>query len=197
MPASTRKLILLRFYYEVNLVSKSQLITVITLQIISYYEHNTLWSKFRVIAASDSQSICALRYAWATRELHTICCLHERNFVLWLSRRWNRPRVSGHERERFLHRVARNYNRHRKSQVLLTRQRFFSNAIAVSESRLVWVTTLRERFSRIKNLRIALQKSRPCKCGFTYTAAILLKRDRGKRVSPRVSNHSAREIFTH
>ena len=83
------------------------------------YEHNTLWSKFRVIAASDSQSICALRYAWATRKLHTICCLHERDFVLGLSRRWNRPRVSDHERERLLHRVARNYNRHRKSQVLL------------------------------------------------------------------------------
>ena len=103
------------------------------------YEHNTLWSKFRIIAASDSQSICALRYAWATRELRTICCLHERDLALRLSRRWNRPRVSDHERERFLHRVARNYNRHRKSQVLLTRRRFFPNAIALSESRLVWV----------------------------------------------------------
>ena len=71
-----------------------------------YYEHYTLWSKYRVIAASDSQSICALRYAWATRKLHTICCLHERDFSLGLSRRWNRPRVSDHERERFLHRVA-------------------------------------------------------------------------------------------
>ena len=30
-----------------------------------------------------------------------------------------------------------------------------------------------------------------------YTAAILPKRDRGKRVWPRVSNRSAREIFTH
>ena len=58
------------------------------------------------------------------------------------------------------------YNRHRKSQVLLTRRRLFPNAIAASESRLVWVTTLRERFSRIKNLRIAWQKSRPCDRGF-------------------------------
>ena len=73
--------------YEVNLVSKSQLITVKALQTILYYEHNTLRSKFSVIAASDSQSICALRYAWATRKLHTICCLHERDFALRLSRR--------------------------------------------------------------------------------------------------------------
>ena len=29
------------------------------------------------------------------------------------------------------------------------------------------LTTMRERFSRIKNLWLALQKSRPCKCGFT------------------------------
>ena len=70
-----------------------------------------------------------LRYAWATRKLHTICCLHERDFVLWLSRRWNRPRVSDHGRERFLHRVAQKYNRHRKLQVLLTRQRFLPNAM--------------------------------------------------------------------
>ena len=75
---------------------------------ILYYEHNILWSKFRIITASDSQSICALRYAWATRKLLTICCLHERDFALWLSRRWSRPRVSDHERERFLHRVAQN-----------------------------------------------------------------------------------------
>ena len=74
--------------------------------------------------------------------------------------------LSDHARERFLHRVAQKYNRHRKSHVLLTRRRFFPNAFAVSESRLVWVTTLRKRFSRIKNFRIALQKSRPCKCGF-------------------------------
>ena len=32
--------------------------------------------------------------------------------------------------------------------------------------------------------------------GVTYTAAIIPKRDRGKRVSPPVSNRSAREIFT-
>ena len=64
--------------------------------------------------------------------------------------------------------VAQKYNRHRKSQVLLTWQRFLPNAIAASESCLVWVTTLRKRFSRIKNRRIVLQKSRPCKCGFKF-----------------------------
>ena len=123
-----------------------------------YYEHNTLWSKFRVIAASDSQSICALRYAWATRKLRTICCLHERDFALRLSRRWNRPRVKWSRARTIVASSRAKYNRHRKSQVLLTRRRFFSKAIAASESRLVWVTALRERFSRIKNLRIALQK---------------------------------------
>ena len=33
--------------------------------------------------------------------------------------------------------------------------------------------------------------------GVIYTAAILAKRDHGKRVSCRVSNRCAREIFTH
>ena len=109
VPALTKKLFFSAFQTnEVNLVSRSQLILVKALQTVLNYDDNILWSKFWIIAASDSQSICALRWAWETRKLHTICCLHERDFALGLSRRWNRPHVSDHGRERFLHRVAQN-----------------------------------------------------------------------------------------
>ena len=38
------------------------------------------------------------------------------------------------------------YNLRRESQVFFTRRRFLPDAFAASESRIVWVTTLRERF---------------------------------------------------
>ena len=47
---------------------------------------------------------------------------------------------------------------------LLTRRRFLPDENAASESRIVSVTTLRERFLRVKNLQIALQKSCPSEC---------------------------------
>ena len=109
VPASTRKLLLLRvkliwnkFWIKIKINSVKALHTIL------YYKHNILWSKFWIITASDSLSSCALRYAWATCKLLTICCLRERKFALGLSRRWNWPRVSDHGLERLLHQVVQN-----------------------------------------------------------------------------------------
>ena len=129
------------------------------------YEHNILWSKFRIISASDSQSICVLRYACATRKLLTICCLHERDFALGLSNRWNRPRVSDHGRERFLHRVARNIIGIANRKCYLHGGDSFQSRSRQASLARVSNHSAREIFTH-KNLRIALQKSRPCKCGF-------------------------------
>ena len=119
------------------------------------------WRRFFPNAIAISES----RLVWVTTRRERFSRIKNLRIALKKSRPC-KCGLSGPERERLLHRVAQKYNRHRKSQVLLTRRRFFPNAIAASESRLVWVTGLRQRFSRMKNLRIALQKSRPCKCGF-------------------------------
>ena len=87
-------------------------------------------------------TLVRLRYAWATRKLLTIYCLHDRKFALGISTRWNHRRVSDYGRERLLLRVAQKIidNANRK-----WRRRFLPDAIAASES-------LRETFLNGKNL---------------------------------------------
>ena len=90
-----------------------------------------------MIAASDSQSIRALRYAGGDSVNCIRFAVYTSATLTWDSQDVEIDLVLVITARTILASTRAKYNRYLKSQVLLTRRRFLPNAIAASESRLV------------------------------------------------------------